>query len=344
MSNEADENRRQRIARQRDGAVEAQVGTPEEGRIVELIGVGHSLYTVKERAIYRFQLADVVDPERLNDNLPHQVQAVANRGASSPLVASTFLTANVLLNPHHIPEQMREPGLRIYFDLMACILAADDQAKSLADIVSRCEVESRAVGHRVQQLPSIRDGDARANAFILNAKRATQLYWEACCVMIGIDVMRRQGALFDGLQGELVRRWGNNDPRIRVVELFVSFCKFARNMRHCVEHSRDNQRIDVRDFALAADGHLTRPSIEVVHAETGHDRMDMVAFFRQITDILAGYSETLMLILCGAVHNSHFAGMPIAISVIPEEQRPNNLRAVNLGYVTQINGAWHHLG
>ena len=66
----------------RDSAFSGSVGNDDEGDLKEFLNIGHTLLMIKENAIYKFQLADQIDPSRTNIDIPHVQQKVYSVGAS----------------------------------------------------------------------------------------------------------------------------------------------------------------------------------------------------------------------------------------------------------------------
>ncbi len=48
-----------------------QIGTEEDGAIEEMLNVGERLLVIKERTVYEMKMADDIDPERTNPNIPN---------------------------------------------------------------------------------------------------------------------------------------------------------------------------------------------------------------------------------------------------------------------------------
>ncbi|MBN8105865.1 hypothetical protein, partial [Vibrio vulnificus] len=58
------------IDSKRNSAGHAEIGTKEDGAILEMVKVGKRLIIIKDNSIYEFFMADSIDPGRKNINLP----------------------------------------------------------------------------------------------------------------------------------------------------------------------------------------------------------------------------------------------------------------------------------
>ena len=86
------------IDRKRNSAGFAEIGTKKDGAILEMVKVGNRTIVIKEKSIYEIFMADNIDPERKNINLPSNIQKILfDQGAESQIVSKTFLTAKTLL-------------------------------------------------------------------------------------------------------------------------------------------------------------------------------------------------------------------------------------------------------
>ncbi|MDF0497222.1 IS66 family insertion sequence element accessory protein TnpB [Bradyrhizobium yuanmingense] len=79
----------------RESAMSMDVG-PSGGHITGMVKIGERLHTVKTDSISRIMLADEIDPNRTNINVPNSQQEVLDCGSDSPLVAKTLLTGKQL--------------------------------------------------------------------------------------------------------------------------------------------------------------------------------------------------------------------------------------------------------
>lgn len=60
------------LKRDRGGSVD--IGTEDDGAILEMYNLGGRMLVIKEKAIYELRFADDIDPNRENPNLPPSTQ------------------------------------------------------------------------------------------------------------------------------------------------------------------------------------------------------------------------------------------------------------------------------
>jgi hypothetical protein len=166
-------------------------------------------------------------------------------------------------------------------------------------------------------VPSVPDITARCEAFIQKAHHAYLDLLKIAGLFYG-DLGKKQ---VDRLVELAQTRHGESAGLVNLIKKVGPFLHFIRRTRHCVEHPKKDQRIDVEDFKLCADGLIIPPTIEVVDVEKPHHRIDVLIFMKGITDRLSRIFEVTIASLCG--HNIQSpGGLPILVIELPEDQRP----------------------
>jgi hypothetical protein len=121
----------------RGSAFSGKVGVDGEGSIKESFNIGHTLLMIKEEAIYKFQLADQVDPARTNINIPHVQQKLYSVGHSSEVVGRILLTAKYLFEKgmldHRFDKAVLLSAALDFFDEVIAAVAAFESLKAEQD-------------------------------------------------------------------------------------------------------------------------------------------------------------------------------------------------------------------
>src|SRR3954452_22744451 len=82
----------------RDAAGSFELNNPDDGPpIKEMFSLKDRLLLITEKGTYEVQLADQIDPKRVNPNFPHNVQRkIFDHGISSQALSKILLQARVL--------------------------------------------------------------------------------------------------------------------------------------------------------------------------------------------------------------------------------------------------------
>lgn len=103
----------------REAAAFMQVGDASDASgIREMMAVDGRMLIVKEGGIWQVQLADDIDPERVNPSIPNAQQKMLSVGTRDAIVCQTLLQAKVLLRKDLLGESCDPESLEstAYFD------------------------------------------------------------------------------------------------------------------------------------------------------------------------------------------------------------------------------------
>jgi hypothetical protein len=84
---------------------------------------------------------------------------------------------------------------------------------------------------------------------------------------------------------------------LEILQHVVTYAKFLRNCRNCVEHPHPHQRIVVTNFEMSASGQVSPPALEIVHPNTPEPKIDVGAFMRDVLNSTLSAGENLMAFL-----------------------------------------------
>ena len=316
------------------------VGTPDDQtRITEMIGLERTLYIVKEGGIYATQLADNIDPQRTNPNVPNVQQKVLSIGSSSILVGKTLLTAKELFNPTFLPQKFdKDAGLNFALAALKDLAAMNEIAERLEQAQANAEVQDYRTRDRSVLLPSAGNVASELKTFAQKADHVLQSLLGIIKLFYGAEIGKRW---FESVAEMAVQQYGANDEFTKLLQEALPVLKFIRNMRNCVEHKKPGQDAIATDFTLSPTLELVPPTVEIIHPETSQPRMQASAFMRDVTDQLADIFEIMLAFLCGK-NAQPFAGFTIGVIVLPPEQR--RTPQVRYSYGTNIGGQISPIG
>jgi hypothetical protein len=300
--------------RRRDSAFSMKLGEEERnGNIQEIISLPDGIYTVSERAIYRVQLADMIDPDLAHPNTPHVNQRFASAGSDNPIVGRTFLQANQLFSKPHFDEE--KSGL-----VMTAVLAGMQEILGAEDILTKLQADLLAAEKNLPSsphkgaiaLPAVGDIEARGKAFVQRSEHALQAIFRLAVVFFGDT---RKPGFFDGVAAHVRENFGEDNNFVAFADSMAKFAKLIRGLRHSIEHRKPYQKIDILDYHFEG-GKLHRPTVHVTHADVPFDAMPLNEFMSFIIQNLTEALETLIVYLA-ASNVSHLGKMPIAVGEHP---------------------------
>ncbi|UCI06015.1 hypothetical protein [Mesorhizobium sp. B1-1-8] len=256
-------------------------GQKEDGTaVLGMIATSEAAFVVTQKAIYRVELADQIDPNRTNINIPNTQQLFSAAGADSDIVARTLLTTSELFTKSHFPDiKIRDRIVSISAEVMTELLAAEEILSQL-EAAEKGQIEEIAASKDLTRLPAIPNIKTRSNTFIQKSEHALQAIYRLPAVFYESE-MKAAGRWPDSLTEALTAKFGENDVMASFARQLAEFAHQVRNTRHCVEHHKPDQRIVARDFHFNLDGAIARPTIQVIHPKTPIDETDLARISHQ---------------------------------------------------------------
>lgn len=323
------------IDRLRDGAGSLEVKTPDDdSAITGMITCGDRLLTVK-KGIYEIKLADQIDPERKNIQIPNTVQRVLPYGSNEPWVGATLLTGHDLLKKEILDEQIDvDRAMPLVLEVAQNIASAKELLKTFSDS-QRSEYEKydlKINKHRSVILPSVNGITNKCNEFLQKSNYA--LYCLFKIVKIFYPKVGKGG--WDSLKKEV----GNENQKIDnfsdVLENMLPFLQFVRNARNCVEHPRIEHKIVTTDFSINPDNQLVPPTIEIIHPKTSQTAVPVVDLMNHVANSLVEVVELMLAFLCNR-RIRPITGFPVQVHGFSETQRRTKNVKYGYGIATENN-------
>lgn len=304
----------------RDSGFSGTVGTDDEGAIKEFLNVGSALLTIKERAIYKFQLADQIDPDRTNIDVPHVQQKIYSIGDSSEIVGRILLTAKYLFEHGMLDGRFDKKALLAsaleFFDEVEKLLALS-QGMTRDQDAAIAEFEKQKAQKSTLLLPSIGDLNGRVRSFVQHADHSMQRLLALCRIFYTLAPGK---AWFDSLARVAAEEHQLEQEQIERLGRMVRFAQFLRNCRNCIEHPKPHQRIISNDFRMTQNAQIQLPSIEVVHDETSEPEISLSVFMENMTQSVVNLGESTMVFLA-TYHVMPGWEDKLAVLYFPEDQR-----------------------
>jgi hypothetical protein len=309
----------------RDSAGSFSIANPEDGTAIkEMFTYSDFLLILTEKCAYKIQMADQIDPRRLNASLPKVVQQkLFDYGTESEIVGRTLLTAKGMFRKGFLPDSVDlERGIKLSLEALSEIAAMKTAAlefKELEDrAMSQAEESRRKDGSLV--LPAIGHVETKCKTFAQKADHAGAKLFE-------ISKLFYPDAKWRGWQdfADFIRTtFGEQDNFAKLTAVTAPFLQLVRNVRDCLEHGNIRNGLVIKDFAIGADGAIAiaLPSIEIDFRGTKQPALSISQFVAEATEKLLQTFELTLTHLCSK-NIQPFAGIPIYVGLIPEDRRQN---------------------
>lgn len=330
---------RRPIDRIRESAGQMRIGDPgDETRITGFFKIGDDrLFILKSGGVYEILMADQIDPERQNIDVPNVQQRVLTVGTDDPIVGCTIQLAEVILSPEKLAA-----GLDISRAKAHCLEAAKHLAAmraSALQIASHEKVGIEAVAaakveNRGLAMPSVPALRATVSAYVQSGDHCLQQLLGLVEVFYGAGARK---SWFESFANMTAARYGADDPLATICADTLPFLQFIRKARNCVEHEKNNERLIARDFRLNSEATVVPPTIEVIHPHFPLSETLLSNFTSEVTDKMA----TVFANFLAAMSQKHVVPQgAFAIAVGIDEKPLKDQEHVPYRYYIEINGGW----
>lgn len=308
------------IDKKRESGGMADIGTIEDGAILEMVKIGERLIIIKEKSIYEFMMADDIDPERTNINLPNNIhKLIINQGADSELVSRTFLTAKTLFKQEFFDNTVDiTKALTLSLDIIQemAVLKKEinDYLRKEKDVSDEYEEKrNKPVSYSI---PSIGDVETRCKTIFQKADHTEQILMEIITVFYPYDGLTKQSH-FPKFYEILEAKYGENDPFSELIKTTLDFMKIVRILRNAFDHRLDT--VNVTDFELQTDSNILTPTIELNHKDSKLEIQSLSELLKIIMPNLIFIFENTIAYMSNKTFKPYL--MAQGVKEIPEDKR-----------------------
>jgi len=305
------------IEKRRNRGGVADIGTKEDGSIVETINIYERLITVKEKSIYELVLADTLDPRRERPGLPSSIHTkILDRGADDPLVARMFLTAKALFDYKHYPATIDvRQGLLDVLDVVKELIAMQEAiGEYYLEHEKACKAYEERKGVPGFMLPSIPDMVTRCKTIFQKADQACQYLMKVIRLFYPEAPAKKY---YKGFEKTVKEKYGEDDTFSRFLGQVVPFIVEIKNARNSFDHRNDE--LQVTGFELQ-EGGVLEPTIEMDFDGSVVPRQDLRAYLSKTMDHLVDVIEVMLPYLADK-HIEPMGLISLEVRQVPEEKR-----------------------
>jgi hypothetical protein len=300
---------------ERDRGGSGKLNNPDDGTsIQEMFTLGDDLLILTGKCTYRLNVADQVDPERLNPGLPHNFQQkLFDYGVESELLCRTLLQAKVLLRSE-FQKVDTSKAMQLAFEALTNIISMNDMGRAFeaAQASALKRVAAPQKGDRSMTVPAVGNVRDQCKTFIQKADHFSK-------ALLHLLRLFYPGAKnWDVLAAHISSEFGADDPFTKVSELVTPMLQMIRDTRDALEHNPDH--VTVRDFEPAPNGNVWPPSLEVRHRKTKVERCSLSEFMAGVVQDVCIAFEMMTVHACGKAVQP-ISGFPISVGSVPPEHR-----------------------
>lgn len=306
------------IDRLRNSPGQMYIGEQLSGAITGSYLLVDQLLIIRNDSVYSVRMADQIDPNRTNADIPNVSQLIFDLGSDSDAIRRSLLTAGELFRTPYLSPAIDATRARgIAFDSILHILTAIKAGDLIAADVDTASAATPQVVDRAVQLPSIGGLWPRFAAFLQAVEHAFQEMYQLA--LIFVPDASSKGQFIEGFRDAVREQVGEDTSYFRFAAAFAENGVFIRNVRHCIEHESEKQKVIISDFGLDLSGAIQRPRIEIIHRNTPQAETDLAIFCADLAKITLDGFESLVAHLASSNTNCALP-IPTWVGRAPEKQ------------------------
>jgi hypothetical protein len=277
---------------------------------------GERVYFLCERGVGSAQMADQIDPERLNPNLPLVIQTTElGYGTTTPFVSRTLCAANEIFQQVYLPKSvLRDDALSAALLAAQALGEVQDNANVLAESEAEVRRQIDARELKLHVVPKTKNLKGLVEGAVQNLR---EVGLQAQHIADMFYPRGKATAPFTPhLRGALQAQLAADDPVWEHLEWSFRQIERLFAYRNALIHPDDTKRLILRDYTLESDGTMIAPTIEVIHATDSLPRMDVGQFIRDALESASLAFETFVAVLS----DRNSPGLPGMRTFLVEEQ------------------------
>ncbi len=308
------------IDRKRNQGGTAEIGSKEDGAILEMQKIGKRLFIIKEKAIYELIMADDIDPHRTNINLPNNMhKRIINQGVESEIVSRIFITGKTLFKQNLFDKKIiTDKALILSLELLQELAMLQTEINDyLAQEKIVIEEYKTKTGSYI--IPAIENLQTTCKTIFQKAYQIEQILIDLVVIFYPAEKGLNKQSHFPKLYDFIKNKYGENDVFTKFIKSTLGFMKIIIELRNGLDHRLDT--VKVENFELLPDGNLFSPTIALSYKDVKLNREALNSFLPIIVENLTILFENISAHLC--VKNSNPGMMGFKIVEIPENLRQN---------------------
>jgi hypothetical protein len=272
------------------------------------------IYFIRENGVSSAQMADQIDPDRKNPNIPQVVQrSEIHYGATASFIQRTICTCVELFNKAHLPHNINADDA-----IIIAINAADSLANIQDNISLLQESEARvrqglAAGNILLDILPTTNGLKQNVESSISSMRKVAILSQSICDLFYPRIPKSE-TFSTHLRGKLIAQLGNQYPGQNMVDRNIKILETIFDYRNALVHEDDSKSLTIYDYEIDQSGSLVAPTLEIKHRSSPQSRVDAREFLSHWLDAISIAFETYVAFLCDRNVTQSIEGLQSYIS------------------------------
>lgn len=298
------------------------IGEEGDGNLSEMIPLeDFGMVIVTRKSAWRMILADNIDPQRNNANIPRQVQErLLSYGSDDPIVGRTLLQGNELLLGGHLPDTINKyQAMQLVLSFSKELAAMNDELKKLVEeykeIQERFNGSVRDDGSFV--LPALKNLERRAKELIQNVDHMGGIVINIIKLFpIEIPQKNPLGKLIEQTQ----QKFGSDHAVTKAISELKEKMGWLRFLRSDMEHPDATGSVAFENYKMNDSGKIEQPLIRHERERSPFCSIELVQFVVESQGDMMDLFETVLVLLCD-FYAENFGGDKVFVRNVTDQER-----------------------
>lgn len=298
-----------------------KIGEEGDGNLSDMIPLeDYGMVIVTRKSVWRVMLADNIDPQRNNANIPRHVQErLLSYGSDDPIVGRTLLQGKELLL-QHLPDTINKyQGMQLVLAFTKELAAMNDELKKLheeyTEIQKRFNGSVRDDGSFV--LPALKNLERRAKELIQNIDHMGGIVIDMMKLFpLEIPQKNPLGKLIEQTQ----QKFGAEHTVTKAISELKEKMGWLRYIRSDMEHPDATGIVTFENYRMNDSGKIEQPLIKHTRTSSPFQSIDLIQFIVESQGVIIDLFETTLVLLCD-FHAEDFAGDKVFVRNVADQER-----------------------
>lgn len=299
-----------------------KIGEDGDGNISEMIALeDYGMVVVTRNSVWKIMLADNIDPQRNNGDIPRHVQErLLSYGSDDAIVGRTLLQGKELFLAEHLPESVnKKQAMQFVLAFSKELAAMNDELKKLAEEYEeiRQHFNGRVRDDGSVVLPALKNLDRRAKELIQNIDHMGGIVIDIMKLFpIEIPQKNPLGKLSEQTQ----QKFGAEHIITKAISQLKEKMGWLRYVRSDMEHPDTTGTVTFENYKMNNLGKIEQPLIKHTRVNSPFQSIDLIQFVVESQGEMIDLFETTLVLLCD-FYAEDFAGDKVFVRNVTDQER-----------------------
>jgi hypothetical protein len=309
-----------------------KIGEEGDGNLSDMIPLeDYGMVIVTRKSVWRVMLADNIDPQRNNANIPRHVQErLLSYGSDDPIVGRTLLQGKELLL-QHLPDTINKyQGMQLVLSFTKELAAMNDEIKKLreeyTEIHERFNGSTRDDGSFV--LPALKNLERRAKELIQNIDHMGGIVIEVT-KLFPVEIPQKNP--LGKLIAQTEQKFGKDHAVVKAISELNEKMGWLRLLRNDMEHPSASGVVTFENYKMTDSAKIEQPLIKHTRENSPFHSIDLIQFIVESQGEIIDLFETALVLLCDS-NTEDFAGDKVFVRNVTDRERTDVNPYMNYQY------------